>query len=166
MTFGISGVLGALLLRISGIPGRGPSEVTRRQPGAARRARPAIRSRGHRGGRAAPPDPGTMGRRRAAWTGRGSPPTPASRQPPPLRNEAGHHPPASLKRRGTARAAHAVPPDGAATEGGQNQGRVLAIHTERKTAREKGKYAGIEPASSEVTSKCHNHFASPRPLQP
>src|SRR5207248_9199320 len=89
-TFGISGAPGALFLRISGMPRRGPPEVTRRRPGAARGAPPAVRPRGHRGGRAAPPDPGTMGRRRAAWTGRGSPPTPASRQPPPLRNEAGH----------------------------------------------------------------------------
>ena len=124
-TFGISGAPGALFLRISGMPRGGPSEVTR---GAARRAPPEVRPRRHRGGRAAPLDPGTMGRRRAAWTGRGSPPTPASRQSPPLRDEAGHHPPASLTRRGTARAAHAVAPDGAAAD---DQGRVLEIHTER-----------------------------------
>jgi hypothetical protein len=116
-TSGILDAPGALFLRISGTPPRGPPEGTRRRPGAARRA--------------APPDPGTMGKRRAAWTGRGSPPTPASRQPPPPRDEAVHHPPASLTRRGTARAAHAVPPGGAAADGGQDQCRVLDIHTER-----------------------------------
>ena len=130
-TFGISGAPGALLLRISGMPRRGPPEVTRRRPGAARRAPPAVRPRGHRGERAAPPDPGTMGRRRAAWTGRGSPPTPASRQPPPLRGGAAHHPPASCTRRVTARAPYAVPRDGAVAEGRQDQGRALDIHTER-----------------------------------
>src|SRR5437879_13561726 len=82
-TFGISGAPGALFLRILAMPRRGPPEVIRRRPGAARQAPPAVRLWGHRGGRAAPPDPGTMGRRRAAWTGRGSPPTPASRPPPP-----------------------------------------------------------------------------------
>ena len=127
-TFGISGAPGALFLRISGMPRRGPPEVTR---GAARRALPEVRPRGHRGGRAAPLDPGTMGRRRAAWTGRGSPPTPASRQPPPLRDGAVHHPPTSLTRQGTARAAHGVPPDGAAADGRQDHGQVLDIHTER-----------------------------------
>ena len=77
-TFGISGAPGALFLRISGMPRRGPPEVTRRRPGAARGAPPAVRPRGHRGGRAAPLDPGTMGGRRAAWTGRGSQPTVAT----------------------------------------------------------------------------------------
>src|SRR5437764_12348508 len=49
-TFGISGAPGALFLRISGMPRRGPPEVTRRRPGAARGAPPAVRPRGHRGG--------------------------------------------------------------------------------------------------------------------
>ena len=130
-TFGIFGAPGAPFLRISGTPRRGPSGVTRRRPGAARRTLPAVRPRARRGGRAVPPDPRTMRRRRATWTGPGAPSTPASRQPPPLRDGAVHYPPAPSARRVSARAPHAVPHDGAVAEGGQDHGRVLDIHTER-----------------------------------
>lgn len=129
--FGTVGAPGAAFPRISGTPWRGPPEVAGQRPGAVRRAPPAVRARARRGGRAAPPDPGTTERWRAPLSGRGAPPTPPSHHPPPLRNCAAHHPPASVARRVTARASSAVPHGGAVAEGRQDQRRILDIRTER-----------------------------------